>query len=425
MGLKTKLKIFFAVIVLGQLLAFAAPAAAQFNCEDFAKRFDINSNINAVSNLPHICSGSALMTTIINIALAISGTFAVIFIILGGFLMLTSAGNEEQAEKGRKVLTNAVLGLVVIIMSFALVKIITNLLTNGGLGGSSGSSVSTSTTPNSTGNKMATTQLQGPSTADADKPYAFSITVPADQVKVSCNDNGIDPATSNQNIIPGKNTESKVTVTTATGAVKDIGALTYSNGQFSGSFTTDKVSSYGYGLNGLQGDSLHINAVVCGGSVDGWDIPVNPAGIQKQCDPKNNDKTTGENLTDCVEAGMTCNGHNQCVDISSSSGPSSAQAAAARASFTAVLANGGTGINVDVNVSNADKLAICQTGLISGVYLEVFVNGSSAGRQAGTYDNPEKFQLNYSSAISSSKQISVKICGIDIGQPQTVQPPIR
>ncbi|MCL5775237.1 MAG: hypothetical protein M1333_03440, partial [Patescibacteria group bacterium] len=56
------------------------------------------------------------------------GVIAVVFIIVGGYMYLTSAGNEEAAEKGRKVLTNAIIGLIIIILSAAIIRIVVNTL---------------------------------------------------------------------------------------------------------------------------------------------------------------------------------------------------------------------------------------------------------------------------------------------------------
>ena len=63
--------------------------------------------------------------------MAISGTVVILFLIYGGFIYLTSAGNDEAAEKGKKILINAVIGLVVIIMSTAIVTIVSGLLSGG------------------------------------------------------------------------------------------------------------------------------------------------------------------------------------------------------------------------------------------------------------------------------------------------------
>jgi len=64
-----------------------------------------------------------------NILLPIAGIVAVLFIIVGGFQYITSGANEEWAETGKKTLRNAVIGLVVIILSYIIVIVIANSLT--------------------------------------------------------------------------------------------------------------------------------------------------------------------------------------------------------------------------------------------------------------------------------------------------------
>jgi len=61
--------------------------------------------------------------------LAFAGAIAVVFVIIGGYLYMSAGGNEEQAEKGRKTIVNFVLGLVVIILAYAIVTILISTLT--------------------------------------------------------------------------------------------------------------------------------------------------------------------------------------------------------------------------------------------------------------------------------------------------------
>ncbi|MFA5991044.1 MAG: pilin [Candidatus Doudnabacteria bacterium] len=72
------------------------------------------------------CSANALMLWVIQQGLVFAGVVAVLFVMLGGFWYLTSAGNEEMAEKGQKTLTNAIIGLVVIILAATIVRIVAN-----------------------------------------------------------------------------------------------------------------------------------------------------------------------------------------------------------------------------------------------------------------------------------------------------------
>jgi hypothetical protein len=83
------------------------------------------------TGLPNNSSVSSFILSIINIALAVAGLVAVLFLIIGGFRYITSAGNEETAEQAKKIITNAIIGVVVIILSFVIVRVISNaLITN-------------------------------------------------------------------------------------------------------------------------------------------------------------------------------------------------------------------------------------------------------------------------------------------------------
>ncbi len=66
---------------------------------------------------------------IIEWALYLAAIIAVIFIIIGGFLYITSAGDATRATKGRTTLVNALIGLTIIILSYLIVQIVYNFLT--------------------------------------------------------------------------------------------------------------------------------------------------------------------------------------------------------------------------------------------------------------------------------------------------------
>jgi hypothetical protein len=68
----------------------------------------------------------ALIGQIINVALGIVGSLALIMFIYGGFTWMLAAGNEQAVEKGRNILVWATIGLVVIFASYSLVNFIIN-----------------------------------------------------------------------------------------------------------------------------------------------------------------------------------------------------------------------------------------------------------------------------------------------------------
>lgn len=64
-----------------------------------------------------------------NLLLGIAGSVAVIFIIVGGIMYATSAGNDQQVQKAKSTITNAVIGLVIAILAFAIVNFVLGTFT--------------------------------------------------------------------------------------------------------------------------------------------------------------------------------------------------------------------------------------------------------------------------------------------------------
>jgi hypothetical protein len=56
--------------------------------------------------------------------LPLAGLLAVFFIIIGGYQYMFSGANEELATKGKHTLTNALIGLIIIILSYVMVTIV-------------------------------------------------------------------------------------------------------------------------------------------------------------------------------------------------------------------------------------------------------------------------------------------------------------
>ncbi|MDP3993794.1 MAG: hypothetical protein Q8P75_02320 [bacterium] len=68
---------------------------------------------------------------VINIALFVVGLLAVVFLIIGGFRYITAAGNEEQVEGAKQTIFHAIIGLIIVILSFVIVRVISNALISG------------------------------------------------------------------------------------------------------------------------------------------------------------------------------------------------------------------------------------------------------------------------------------------------------
>ena len=76
-----------------------------------------------------------LILTVINWVLSITLAVDVLFIIFGGFLYITSAGNEDRASKGKNTIVNAIIGLAIVILAYFLANVVANYFSNVGVTG--------------------------------------------------------------------------------------------------------------------------------------------------------------------------------------------------------------------------------------------------------------------------------------------------
>jgi hypothetical protein len=76
------------------------------------------------------CTISQLILTVINIILALAGLIAVLVLIIGGFRYVTSFGNEEAVGQAKKMIINAILGIIIIILAFVVVRVVQNVFLN-------------------------------------------------------------------------------------------------------------------------------------------------------------------------------------------------------------------------------------------------------------------------------------------------------
>jgi amino acid transporter len=66
----------------------------------------------------------------IKLVLSLMTLVAIVLVVYGGFVWLTSAGDETKIENAKKIISAALIGLVVILLSWALVIFTTRTATN-------------------------------------------------------------------------------------------------------------------------------------------------------------------------------------------------------------------------------------------------------------------------------------------------------
>ena len=77
------------------------------------------ANIKGEENLP------VVIGKIVGIALGLLGLILVIYLIIGGVMWMTSGGNEDRVKRAQSLIRNAIIGLVVVVLAYALAYFIT------------------------------------------------------------------------------------------------------------------------------------------------------------------------------------------------------------------------------------------------------------------------------------------------------------
>ncbi|MBI2473916.1 Ig-like domain-containing protein [Candidatus Uhrbacteria bacterium] len=110
---------FFLALCLSVGIFVAPPVFAQeVDLESFAQTAGFSTDADI----------TVIIARLIRTAITLVGVVTVVFIVYGGFVLTTAGGNPERVKTAKKIITNAVLGLVLVFASFAIVQFILNAL---------------------------------------------------------------------------------------------------------------------------------------------------------------------------------------------------------------------------------------------------------------------------------------------------------
>ena len=113
-------KIFFLILVIINLLILSVNivSANGGNAPGFPYNLIVPLTNKSVKGL------GDYIAIIFNFAVVIVGVAAVLAIVLGGYLYITSAGNATQIERAKGIIFNAIIGLVLVLLSVMILKFI-------------------------------------------------------------------------------------------------------------------------------------------------------------------------------------------------------------------------------------------------------------------------------------------------------------
>ena len=129
----TKYNKYFSAIILASLMlamvfSFSvSPALAQGGPADELLWGGTEENVASAIQLGNE-DPRVLAAGVINVVLGFIGIIAVVIILLGGFKWMTAGGNEDKIGEAKGLITSGVIGLIIILMSWAIAKFVIDLL---------------------------------------------------------------------------------------------------------------------------------------------------------------------------------------------------------------------------------------------------------------------------------------------------------
>ncbi len=112
-------------VSLGLMVLVALPTLT------FAANEYLNWMENTINNTP-VMENADLIGIIfktIQYLLAFLGVVAVVVILIGGFMWMTAAGNDEKVGKAKKIIVQGLIGLIIVLLAFAIATFVIQRLT--------------------------------------------------------------------------------------------------------------------------------------------------------------------------------------------------------------------------------------------------------------------------------------------------------
>lgn len=126
-----KISSFICLVVLG--LSFGVPAFAQGTIKNPANFGAGLKTLEGVAKENELNTSKAstkeILQTIVKWLLTLTGTIATISLLYGGFLYITSQGEEDKAEQAKNIILYSVIGIIVIGISAIIVNVVINIAT--------------------------------------------------------------------------------------------------------------------------------------------------------------------------------------------------------------------------------------------------------------------------------------------------------
>ncbi|MBI5072059.1 hypothetical protein HZB93_04215 [Candidatus Falkowbacteria bacterium] len=119
------------LLLFGANLALAQPTDGEKTDSDASGVRSGLENTAEAAGIPKTGGEEAIPNLIGSIIMGALGSVGIIFLILmiiGGVMWMTASGNEERVNKAKGLITNAVIGMIIVFSAYAITYFVTETL---------------------------------------------------------------------------------------------------------------------------------------------------------------------------------------------------------------------------------------------------------------------------------------------------------
>ncbi len=126
MNLRLKSTCFAAIVTALAVpaMALAVPSNPFNQARDLTNTVGQQAGISTSQTLPQMAG------SIINVVLGFLGLLLLFYMLYAGFLWMTAGGDEKKVQKATSIIQQAVIGLLIIVMAFAISNFVLGSLIN-------------------------------------------------------------------------------------------------------------------------------------------------------------------------------------------------------------------------------------------------------------------------------------------------------
>lgn len=120
----------FAYGVGASALGLALPAITFAQTNPFQRGSDLVGEVGSEAGIDSSQTLPQIVGAIINVVLGFLGIVLLVYLLWGGFKWMTSGGSEEGVGEAKTMIRNAIIGLIIIVASYAISTFVLSSLVN-------------------------------------------------------------------------------------------------------------------------------------------------------------------------------------------------------------------------------------------------------------------------------------------------------